>query len=556
MKIASLLNRVSALVIALATATVGCGGSDSPGSSASIRGAGGPEGEPEFGGWLVENLSAEPAHLNTHLSTGDASTAYIDSFIFETLIKVDNETLAFIPSVAERWEVSDDHLTYTFYLKENVTFSDGVPLTAHDVKFTYELIIDPKNDTLNIRNYLQDIERVDVIDDYTVRYTMTKPYFRHLLVLGSTEVYPKHIYGKGDFNKHPNNRHPIGSGPYVFESWETGNQIVIARNENYWGEKPLLDKRVFKMISDDNAEFQALENHAVDMIDVPPEKWHRRTNTPKFEREFQKLTPDSPIPGYLSRFNYIGWNMRKPQFSDKRVRKALCMLFDRQLVIDEIWYGHGTIITHGTYHKMAEYNKEIEPLPFDPEGAKKLLTEAGWIDRDRDGIREKNGVNLEFELSYSTGVPEYNQLGAVYQEELRRAGIKMNLNPLEWATFQERVHERTFDACMLAWLTTLMPDPYQLWHSTQAEAGSNYPGLKNAEIDQILEDGRTEFDDEKRIKMYHRFAEIINDEQPYIFLYARPGLIALDARFNGVRQYTAGLDPLEWWVPLSMRRHQ
>ena len=132
----------------------------------------------------------------------------------------------------------------------------------------------------------------------------------------------------------------------------------------------------------------------------------------------------------------------------------------------------------------------------------------------------------------------------------------MNLNPLEWATFQERVHERTFDACMLAWLTTLMPDPYQLWHSTQAEEGSNYPGLKNAEIDRILEDGRTEFDDEKRIKMYHRFAEIIHEEQPYIFLYARPGLIALDARFSGVIQYPAGLDPLEWWVPLSMQRHQ
>ena len=209
---------LAATLFLLGVILAGCGGDDSAGGAAPPpESAGTPsdaaEGEAEFGDWLVENLSAEPAHLNTHLSTGDASTSYIDSFIFETLIKVDNETLEFKPHVAERWEVSDDHLTYTFYLKENVTFSDGVPLTAHDVKFTYNLINDPKNDTLNIRNYLQDIERVEVIDDYTVRYTMTKPYFRHLLVLGSTEVYPKHIYGKGDFNKHPNNRHPIGSGP-------------------------------------------------------------------------------------------------------------------------------------------------------------------------------------------------------------------------------------------------------------------------------------------------------------------------------------------------------
>jgi len=248
--------------------------------------------------------------------------------------------------------------------------------------------------------------------------------------------------------------------------------------------------------------------------------------------------------------------MRRPQFQDKRVRQAMCMLFDRDLVIDEVWYGYGTKITSSVYHKMPEYNTDIEPWPFDPERAKQLLEEAGWIDRDGDGVREKDGMKFTFELSYGSGVPEYDQLGAVYQEELRRAGIRVTLNPIEWATFQQRVHERRFDACMLAWLTVPMPDPYQLWHSSQATDGSNYPGFIHPEADRILEQARKEFDHDKRIEMYHRFQEILHEEQPYLFLYARPGLVALDKRFQGVTVHKAGIDPLEWWVPVAMQRYQ
>ena len=549
---------VATAVFLMGLGLAGCGGDESAGGAAPPRElvyTG--DGEPEFGGALVENLSAEPAHLNPLLSTGDASSSYMGSFIFETLLKVDNETLEFIPHLAERWEASEDHLTYTFYLRDDATFSDGTALTARDVRATYDLIMNPENDTANLRNYLQDIENVEVIDDHTVRFHMKKPYFRHLLVLGAFDVYPRHIYATGDLNNHPNNRHPIGSGPYIFKEWDTqSRQIVLVRNENYWGEQAPLDRRVFRFIEDDNAAFQALERHDIDIDDIPPEKWVRQAEKPKFKREFNKITPDSPIPGYLSRFNYIGWNMRKPQFEDKRVRRALCMLFDRQLIIDEVWYGYGTVLSGSIYHKAPEYNQDVKPWPFDPERAKQLLTEAGWVDTDRDGIRDKNGVKFEFELTYGSGIPEYNQLGAVYQEELQRAGIKMVLNPMEWATFQERVHKRTFDACMLAWLTTLMPDPYQLWHSSQAESGSNYPGWKNEEVDRILDEARTEFDHEKRIAMYHRFHELQHEDQPYIFLYARPGLMALDKRFQGVELYPAGLDPLEWWVPQSMQRHK
>lgn len=511
---------------------------------------------PEYGDTLVENENAEPAHLNILLATADAYSNYICSHIQETMLKLNNDTLEFEPHLAERWEISDDHLHYTFYLRKDVKFSDGVPLTANDVKVTYELIMNPANDTADLRNYLQDIEHVEVIDDHTIRFDMTKPYFRHLLTLGLFNVFPAHIYGQGDLNQHPNNRNPIGSGPYVFDSWTTGDRIVLRRNENYWGPRPYLDKRVFRIIQDDNAAFQALERHDIDKSEIQPEQWARRTSNPRFEKEFQKLVLDSPIPGYLSRFNYIGWNMRKPQFADKRVRQALCMLFDRESVIKNIWKGYGKVAVSDIYYKAPDHNPNLKPWPFDPNRAKQLLDEAGWKDTNGDGIRDKDGQNLEFELSYGSSVSEYNQLGAVYQDELRRAGIRMTLGPLEWATFQQRVHERKFDACMLAWLSPPLYDGYQLWHSSQAADGSNYPGFVNAEADALLEEVRITFDNEARYALNHKFEAILHEEQPYLFLYHRPGLIALDSRFKGVHIYTAGIDPLEWWVPVAAQRYK
>lgn len=528
-------------------------------------GAGGYEsdydGPPVTGGQLTEIVSAEPANINPYLATGDAYSRYMGSYIFEAPMWLNLDTFELEPWLATSIERSEDALTYTLHLRDDIHFSDGKPLTAEDVKFSFDVVLQPENDTAPLRVYLKDIEAIEIIDDYTVRFKMAKTYYINDIIVGTQQIVPKHIYGQGDFNTADFNRAPVGSGPYKFERWDTGQQIVLTRDENYWGEgispaQGYIDRRVFKIITDDEAAFQVLTRHEADMWNqIPPTTWLRRTNTPKFESEFHKLVPDSPIPGFTSRFNYIGWNMRKPQFEDIRVRQALVMLFDRQLIIDEVWGGLGTIITGPDYHKSPEYNKDIEPWPFDPERAQALLTEAGWVDRNSDGVREKDGVNLRFELSYASGVPEYDQLGTVYQEELKRAGIDMRLNPMEWATFQERVHKRTFDACMLAWLTTFADDPYQLWHSSQTETGSNYPGFKNAEVDKLIEQARVTFDEEERNALYHRFHAILHEEQPYIFLYARPGLVAVDKRFHGIKMYPGGLDPLEWFIPPDLQRN-
>ncbi len=514
-----------------------------------------PTSEPVNGDTLMACLDSEPPHLNPLLSTQGAVGQYVGSFIFETMIDLDNESLEFIPKVAERWEIAEDKLTYTFYLKKDVTFSDGTPLTAHDVLFSYNVIKDPANDTANLRNYLNDIEEVVVDDDYTISFKMKQPYFRNLYVCGALEILPKHIYDGAEFNSHPNNRKPVGSGPYVFDSWNTGQSITLVKNQKYWGDPVYLDKIQFKIITDDNVAIQVLEKNELDMLRMQPEQWVTRASTPEFERKFDKYVPFSQIPGYVGHYRYIAWNMRKPQFADKRVRQALTLLLDRELMLQEIWHGLGQVTSGSFSPKVPEYDQSIKPWPFDPMRAAQLLDEAGWKDTDRDGVREKDGNKLEFELSFTAAVPEYVTMCNVYQEELARVGIKMTQRPLEWATFQQRVHDRNFDACMLAWLLPIMPDPYQLWHSSQAESGSNYPGFINEEADKIMDAGRLEFDDDKRAALYRKFHAILHEEQPYTFLTTNPGLYAVDKRFENVRAYDIGLDAEEWWVPLADQRY-
>jgi len=514
-------------------------------------------GEPVDGDWIVWRLGTEPAHLNILLDTSDAyATQLTGGVVFETLLERDNETLEFEPLLAESYEIAEDHLTYTFVMRRDATFSDGTPVTAHDVLFTFDTIRDPKNETADLRNYYQDVERAELIDDYTIRFTCSKVYFRHLIMLGGLPVFPKHIYGTGDFNTHPNNRSPIGSGPYVFEAWDTNQQMAFARNENYWRKdhRAHIERRVYKIIVDDNAAFQVLERQELDLMALTAEQWVNRASRPEFEAKFDKYTYWA-ASGYIGGYAYIAWNLRKPQFQDKRVRRAMTMLLDRELILETIFYGLGRIVTGAAPFESSMYNRDIEPWPFDPDAAKQLLDEAGWVDSDKDGVRDKGGVAFTFEFLMPSGSRAVEQMVTVYKEELERAGIDMTIRQLEWATFLENLTKRKFDAVTLRWAIPVDQDPYQVWHSTQTERGSNYPGFKNAEVDRILEEARLEFNREKRDVLYRRWHEILHEEQPYTFLFNRQVLVAVDKRFVNVRVYPRGLDTTEWWAPQPLQRY-
>ncbi|NUM55020.1 MAG: hypothetical protein HUU46_15340 [Candidatus Hydrogenedentes bacterium] len=515
------------------------------------------EGEPADGDWVVSRLAVEPPVLNVVLDTADAYAARICYYnIFETLIRLDNRTLQAAPSLAESWEISEDHLTYTFHLNKSATFSDGTPVTAHDVKFTLDAILNPKNETADLRNYIQDIQSADVPDDHTIVIRCSKPYFRHLIVFGDLPIFPRHIYGQGDFNTGEFNRKPVGSGPYVFETWETNNQIVLRRNPNYWDTSrlPHLEKFVWRVITDDDSALEVFMRGDLDSIGLTPEQWHTRGETPEFAARANRFTTLSR-PGYVGGYSYIAWNQRRPLFQDKKVRHALTMLLDRETILREVFYGLGIVVTGPEFSGSPEYDASVTPIPFDPAGAKTLLSDAGWKDSNNDGVLDKDGARFEFGYVIPANSHEYEVLATVYQEQLKKAGIAMTVLPREWGSLIDSLTKRAFDAITLQWAIPIDSDPYQVWHSSQAEQGSNYPGFKNAEADQLMEDIRVEFDRSKRIPMFHRFHQIVADEQPYTFLFNIYTLGALDKRFRNVYVYAQGADPREWWVPHDLQKY-
>lgn len=503
--------------------------------------------EPVDGDWLIYHLSAEPATLNPITATDAYEGTVNNGKIYETLIERNNETLELEPLLAKSWEISEDKLKYTFKIREGIKWHDGTPLTSEDIVFSYKTIMNPKVDAPQLRSYFQEIRDVKAIDDLTVEFTYARPYFLALEFCGGMPIVPKHIFDEGDFNTNPAGRAPIGTGPYKFVKWTTGRDIVVEKNPDYWGEKPNLDKIVFKIITDNTVAFQVLKRGDLDVSGLTPIQWERQTSSPSFQESFDKLSYFTP------NYSYIGWNSKRPFFADKKVRTAMTHLVNRELILDKILYNLGAIVTNPFYINSPEYDKSIDPLAYNPKKAEELLEEAGWIDHDGDGIRDKDGVKFAFEFLIPGGSETGEKIATILKEELDNTGIQMDIRKTEWAVFTSRLMERNFDAVTLAWSMGVESDPYQIWSSTQAESGSNFVGFKNEETDKLIEEARTEFDREKRKALYRQFSEIVHEEQPYTFLFCRKSTVAVNKRFENVVVHPLGIDPVEWYVPLPQQ---
>jgi peptide/nickel transport system substrate-binding protein len=491
---------------------------------------------------LVTTLPADPSTLNPIVAS-DATSSSVTRWIFESLLERDNATLKLIPKLARRWAVSPDHLVYTFWLRPDVRWHDGAPLTADDVVFTFERIRDPAVDAAPLRNYFRDVKAIQKLDAHAVRFVYARPYFKALEIIGGATIIPKHIYGDGaDFNSHPANRSPVGCGPYRFVEWKSGRHVVLLRNESYWGPTPAIAGLTFKVVPDAAVRFQLLKKEALDTDAMSTIQWMRETGGPRFAQAFTKHR------FYLPNYSFIGWNLRSPLFADRRVRQAMTMLVNRQAILEKILLGQGEVVASGFYRFGEQYDPAIVPWPYDPQRARELLAEAGWADTDGDGILDREGRPFRFSLLIAAGSTFGRSLGLFLREELSKVGIEMEIRQLEWATMLKLLSGRTFDAALLAWSLPLTQDPYQGWHSSQAEQGSNFVGFQDARADAIIERARQEFDEEKRNRMYFELQGIIHEEQPYTFLFTLPSLVAVARRYERVVDYRMGLDWLEWKV--------
>jgi peptide/nickel transport system substrate-binding protein len=509
------------------------------------------------GDWRVRNLDGEPATLCDFLASSTWPTRYIVlNNIHEPMIDYEMDDFKYRGILAEKFSISDDGLVIYFKLRDNIWFSDGHPVTTDDVIFTYNTITDPNIDALSYANYFRDVDHYEKINDKEIKFYMKRVYFLSLGYLGSMTIYPEHIYkykNAREFNERRGN--PIGTGPYVFEKWDVGRQIVLRRNENYWGPKPRIKRLVFSFITNSTAELQSLLSGQTDYTRPVPDQYFEKCQDEEFKKKFYCLSYwDAWNTGYF----WIGWNEARPFFADRKVRLAMTLLIDRQVIKDNILRNPEAEIPTGPFHIHGpQHDPNIKPWPYDPERAKKLLDEAGWIDHDGDGIRDKNGVPFRFKYMIGADLAIHEQIAKLVKDSFASAGIEVILDPYEWSVFSQRVLDRDFDAVSMAWGGEVEQDPYQIWHSSQiGNRGSNYVGFNNKQADSLMEKARQTLDPVKRNELYHQFDRIIHEEQPYTFIYTRPEQRFLDKRFENVIIHKLGINEREWFVPKEKQRYQ
>jgi peptide/nickel transport system substrate-binding protein len=438
-------------------------------------------------------------------------------------------------------------------------------------------------DAASKRGYFAELTEVSTPQPRKIQFKFAKPNFLNAVFLGgdTLAVIPKHVFdpdglldslsfkdvigakGRSDanakkfaeaFNKHPAGRAPVGTGPYKFERWDTGKELVVVRNKDYWGKQAYVDRIVYRIIQDRTASLTALKAGDVDLLPrLSPIQHAQQTSGPQFESQFKKAVHGT------TQYAYIVWNEDRPFFKDKRVRQALTMLVDKKQIIETLRFGLGTLTEAHFNPKSPDYNKNLKPYPYDPKRAAQLLDEAGWKDTNGDGIRDKDGIPFRFEFLGTANSVFTSQLLPILKEEFRKAGIDMTERLIEFTVQVNSMRDHKFDASSLLWISPLVGDPYQIWHTKSiANRGSNYAGFSNAEADRLIEQARLEFDPEKRRQLYWRWQEIIYDEQPYVFLYVPEDPAAYQKRFENVRWYPPdpAYDLLEWYVAAASQRYR
>lgn len=542
---------------------------------------------PAAGDWLINHNLSDPEQLNP-LTSNDAASSEILQYIFQSLLIRDPRTLELKPLIAaSRPAVSNDKLSYTFKLRRDVRFQDGQPLTGEDVLFTIKAIKCPLVNAPFLRVYYDSVIDARLLDAYTIQFMIKEAYFLNESVLGGIDVLPRHYYDPmsllrdvnlSDLRKDPVrlapnvrqfadsfnksfSRNPMGSGPYKFQSWKTGQGIELVRDPGYWGngkagvDQPYLDRYRFRIINNLDAALVTLKSGGLDTMDLSPIQHVRGTSSERFKRQFEKFEYFSPT------YSYLGWNNAHPIFGDKRVRRALSYFTNRRQMVKTLLFGLGEVVDGPIYFFRPEYDKALPSYPYDPQKALGLLREAGWSDTDGDGVLDKvidgRKVPLRFEIKFNSGNTTRKSVALTLQDELKKHGVAATVRELDWTIFLDDVKNHKFDAVILGWSMGVgEPDAYQVWHSSQAaNKGSNHISYKNPRVDKILEDYRREFDPKKRIELYREFQRILNDEQPYTFLFIGKSVSAVHRRFRGVEVLAGGLRPIEWWVPPSGQRY-
>jgi peptide/nickel transport system substrate-binding protein len=521
------------------------------------------------GDWLVQAFGNSLKTI-TPLVSSDVYASNVQRFVLESLLTRDPETLEWQGLLAESWQVSDDGLRFTFTLRPNITFSDGTPLTAEDVAFTYRFIMDPRIKAPRERAYYEKMASVTADGPRSVEFIFKEPYFDSLTLAGGMSIMAKHFYEP--YLQEPERFNQskgllLGSGPYRLvdpKNWTPDKGVIeLERNPRYWGlVQPSFNRIIWKIIENETARLTSYRNGEIDTYSAQPREYKKRLLKDKKlmarSQNFEYLPPTS---GY----RYIGWNQKrkgKPtRFADKRVRQAMTYLSDKQRIVDEIMLGYGEPAVGPFNPQGKQHAADLALRTLDIKKAKDLLKQAGYDDSNGDGVLEdESGKPFRFELVYPQGSEQYTSLVLFLKDAYARAGVQLVPKATEWSVMIDLLDKKDFEAISLGWSASLESDLYQIFHGDQRkDNGDNFINYRNPKLDKLIEEARSSVDEDKRMPLWQEAERILYEDQPYTFLTRSKSLVLVDRRMKNARVTPMGLNmtdmPIGWYVPAEEQKY-
>ncbi len=464
-----------------------------------------------------------PKSFNYYLETSYTASE-VFGLLYESLIGMDPVTADYTANIAKNWIISEDKKTFTFELDENARWSDGKPISAEDVVWTFNAIMNPTNLTTPHKVSLSVFKEPEIVSNKFVRFTTDTIHWRNLGAAGGFQILPKHAFKDKNFNEQ-NTQFPVVSGPYKIDEIRSGTFSRLKRRDDWWQQNYTRNQNIYnfetitlRYYSDRINAFEEFKKGKMDVFPVYTSRlWMKETSGDIFMKNWiikQKIINHKPVG-----FQGFAMNMRREPFSDTKVRKALAHLVNREHMNKTLAYDQ--YFLHKSYYEDL-YSKDFPcsnpNYEYNPEKAKTLLKEAGWKINNK-GILEKNGKEFTFKyLARDSGFDKYL---AIYSEDLAAAGIKMEIEKKDWAAWMKDMDQFNFDMTTAAYGAGIFKDPESMWFSEEADrkGGNNLTGFKNSKVDELIEKQKSIFDIQKRNQICREIDAILTDSCPYILLW-------------------------------------
>ncbi len=540
--------RLAALLAAALLVTHGCGGGDLAPPETPIP----YTGEPQPGGTVLLGVGSDLDSLNPYLST-QALTRDVAYHVFASLLEEQPDFAqgppSFEPALAQSWGVSPDGRQITFHLRPDAVWSDGVPVTANDVRFSWQAAVHPDVAWLGA-DAKKAIEDVEVVDAHTARFHFRRVYPYQLMDANDGVILPRHIWGQVPFASWRGSgldRQPVSSGPFKVNGWEPGQSITLVRNPDYFGApRPYLDRVVYRILPDPASGVEQLLAGVVDFWDkIDPSQMARLESR-----------PEVTLHRYPDNFyGYLMWNCVRPPFDDPGVRLALTLGINRRRLAEDLLHGAGQVASGPIPPLFWAHNAGLTSHPHDPAGARRRLAAAGWSDTDGDGWLDRGGRSFRFEILVPSDSTLRQDMAVMIQADLKAVGIDVRPVILERNTQAARSRAGQFDATIGGWRLPTKVDLGIMFATRAAEDGVNYGRYSSAELDELLRQA-AEVEDFREAKPLLDAAQaILHRDQPYTFLYWQDRLVGISSRVQGAapNPHTPLFRLERWWVPSELR---